>query len=84
MFDDKYMKLFDSTPNAIRTFGFRIKRFLTASNIVFSDILETPYFVLPPLCQTAEDCAGSGASEKDMKLRCASEKADSAAKSALV
>ena len=41
--------LFDARPNVIRTFGLRIKQFLTAFNISFSDILETPsYFVLPP------------------------------------
>ena len=51
VFDNKYMKLFDERQNAIRTFGFRIKQFLTASNIDVSDILETPsYFVLPPWC----------------------------------
>ena len=51
VFDNKYMKLFDARPNAIRTFGLRIKQFLTASNIDFSDILETPsYFILPPWC----------------------------------
>ena len=45
------MKLFDARPNVIRTFGLRIKQFLTASNIDFSDILETlSYFVLPPWC----------------------------------
>ena len=45
------MKLFDAMQNAIRTFGLRIKQFLTSSNIDFSDILETPsYFVLPPWC----------------------------------
>ena len=27
VFDNKYMKLFDATPNAIRTFGRRIKQF---------------------------------------------------------
>ena len=43
VFDNTYMKLFDARPNAIRTFGLRIKQFLTASNIDFSDILETPY-----------------------------------------
>ena len=49
MFDNKYMKLFDARPNAIRTFGLCIKLFLTASNIDFLDILKTPsYFVLPP------------------------------------
>ena len=49
VFDNKYMKLFDARPNAIRTFGLRIKQFLSASNIELSDILETPsYFVLPP------------------------------------
>ena len=42
---------FDARPSAIRTFGLRIKQFLTASNIEFSDILETPsYFILPPWC----------------------------------
>ena len=45
------MKLFDARSNAIRTFGLRIKQFLTPSNIDFSDIVETPsYFVLPPWC----------------------------------
>ena len=45
------MKLFDARPSAIPTFGLRIKQFLTASNIEFSDILETPsYFILPPWC----------------------------------
>ena len=49
--DNKYMKLFDARPNAIRTFGLRIKQFLTASNIELSDILETPsYFISPPWC----------------------------------
>ena len=46
VFDNKYMKFFDARPNAIRTFGLRIKQFLTASNIELSDILETPYFTL--------------------------------------
>ena len=51
MFDNKYMKLFDARPNAIRTFGLRIKQFLTASNIELSDILEKPsYFISPPWC----------------------------------
>ena len=51
VFENRYMKLFDERPNAIRTFGLRIKQFLTASNIDFSDRLETPsYFVLPPWC----------------------------------
>ena len=51
VFDNKYMKLFDARPSAIRTFGLRIKQCLTASNIEFSDILETPsYFILPPWC----------------------------------
>ena len=35
VFDNKYMKSFDARPNAIRTFGLRIKQFLTASNIDF-------------------------------------------------
>ena len=44
VFDNKYMKLFDARPNAIRTFGLRI-------NIELSDILETPsYFISPPWC----------------------------------
>ena len=48
VFDNKYIKLFDARPNAIRTFGLRIKQFLTASNIELSDILETPsYFIKP-------------------------------------
>ena len=50
VFDNKYMKLFDARPSAIRTFGLRIKQFLTASNIELSDILETPYFIVPPWC----------------------------------
>ena len=51
VFDNKYMKLFDARPSAIRTFGLRIKQFLTAYNIELSDILETPsYFILPPWC----------------------------------
>ena len=46
VFDNKYMKLFDARPNAIRTFGLRIKQFLIAS-----DILKTPsYFISPPWC----------------------------------
>ena len=39
--DNKYITLFDARPNAFSTFGIRIKQFLTTSNIVFSDILET-------------------------------------------
>ena len=51
VFDNKYMKLFDVRPSAIRTFGLPIEQFLTASNIELSDILETPsYFILPPWC----------------------------------
>ena len=38
VFDDKYMKLLDARPDAI----LRIKQFLIASNIEYSDILETP------------------------------------------
>ena len=63
VFDNKYMKFFDARPSAIRTFGLRIKQFLTVSNIELSDTLETPsYFTLPPWC--IKDCAGFGASEK--------------------
>ena len=40
VFDNKYMKLFDARPNAIRTFGLRIKQYLTPSKIDFSDILK--------------------------------------------
>ena len=44
VFDNKYMQLFDTRPNTIRTFGLRIKQFLTASDLDFS---ETPsYFLL--------------------------------------
>ena len=32
VFDNKYMKLFDARPNAIRTFGLRIKQFLTSED----------------------------------------------------
>ena len=38
VFDNKYMKLSDARPNAIRTFGLCIKQFLTTSNIDISDI----------------------------------------------
>ena len=47
VFVNKYMKLFDARPNAIRTIGLRIKQFLTASNIELFYILETPYFIVP-------------------------------------
>ena len=51
VFDNKYMKLFDARPNAIRTFGLHIKQFLTASNIELCDILETrSYYISPPWC----------------------------------
>ena len=50
VFDNKYIKLFDARPSAIRIFGLRIKQFLTASYIELSDILETPYFIVPPWC----------------------------------
>ena len=62
VFDNKYVKLFDVMSNAIRTFGLRIKQFLIASYIDFTDILETPsYFVLPPF---VSDHRRSGASEE--------------------
>ena len=49
VFYNTYMKLFDARPSAIPTFGLRIKQFLTASNVDFSDILETTsYFILQP------------------------------------
>ena len=45
------MKLFDARPSTIRTFGLRIKQFLTASNVELSDVLEIPsFFILPPSC----------------------------------
>ena len=48
VFDYRYMKLFNAKPNVICTFGLRIKQYLTASNIDFSNILVTPlYFILP-------------------------------------
>ena len=66
VFDNKYMKLFDARTSAIRTFGLRIKQFLIASNIMFFwHFGNTFVFYLPTLvCQTTEDCAGFGASEK--------------------
>ena len=50
VFENKYMKLFDVRPNAIRTFGIRIKQFLTAFNIDFFRHFENTFifFVLPP------------------------------------
>ena len=42
VFDNRYMKLFDAKPNIICTFGLRIKQYLTAFNIDFSNILATP------------------------------------------
>ena len=51
VYDNKYMKLFDGRPNAIRTFGLPIEQLLPASNIQILEILETPsYFILPPCC----------------------------------
>ena len=35
VFDNKYMKLFDARPNAIRTFGLRIKQFSTLIFLTF-------------------------------------------------
>ena len=66
VFDNKYMKLFDARPSAIRTFGLRIKQFLTASNIELSDIFGNTFiFHLTTLVyQTSKDCTGFGASEK--------------------
>ena len=54
--DNKYMKLFDARPNAIHTFGLHIKQFLSASNIDFSDSLETSSY------QTTKDYSVSDAS----------------------
>ena len=46
-----YIYMFDARSSEIRTFVLRIKHCLTASNIDFSDILETPlYLILPPWC----------------------------------
>ena len=66
VFDKKYMKLFDARPNAIRTFGRRIKQFLIASNIgFFTHIGNTFIFCFTILVyQTTEDCAGYGLSEE--------------------
>ena len=36
VFDNKYMKLFDARPNAIRTFGLRIKQFLIDATLTDS------------------------------------------------
>ena len=49
VFDTKYMKLFYAMLNATHIFGLHIKQFLSAFNIDFLDILETPsFFVLTP------------------------------------
>ena len=53
---DKYVKLFDTLLNDIRTFGLRIKKFLTASNIEYSDILETSSY-FDNLYKRTENCA---------------------------
>ena len=50
------MKLFDTLLNDIRTFGLRIKQFLSASNIEYSDILETSSY-FDNLYQRTENCA---------------------------
>ena len=39
VFNNKYMKLCDARPNAIRIYDFRTKQYLTASIIDLSDIL---------------------------------------------
>ena len=62
MFDNKYMNLFDARPNAIRTFGFRIKQFLTVSNIHFGNAFV--FCATTIVCQTTKNCAGSDASEE--------------------
>ena len=41
VFGSKYVGLFDAKPNGIKSFVFRMKQFLDASNIDFSDISET-------------------------------------------
>ena len=66
VFDNKYMKLFGARPGTIRTFGLRIKHFLTASNIELSDIFGNTFLFYHTtlVYQTSEDCAGFGASEK--------------------
>ena len=60
VFDNKYMKLFDASPNAIRTFGQRIKQFLTTSNIdFFRHFGNTFIFCITTLVYwTTENCAG--------------------------
>ena len=69
VFDIKYMKLFDARPNVFRSFGLHMKQFLTASNIDFSGILETPsYFVSPPWCVVTKYSAGSGASKEGSQI----------------
>ena len=62
VFDNRYIKLFDTRPYAIRTFVLRIKQFLTASNVDFSDIFGNMFCVTTLVYQTTENCAGSGAS----------------------
>ena len=58
--------LFDARPNAIHTFGIRIKHFLTASNIDFVRHFGNTFIfcVTTLVYQTTGDCAGSGGSEE--------------------
>ena len=61
VFDHKYIKLFDAMPNAIRTFGVRIKQFLTVSNIIFFRHFGNTFIfcVTTLVYQTSEDYPGS-------------------------
>ena len=66
VFDNKYVKLFDARPSAIRTFGLRIEQFLTASDIDFVlHFGNTVIFYLTTLVyQTTQYCVGFSVSQK--------------------
>ena len=66
VFDNKYMKLFDARPNAISTFGLRIKQFFNCfQHWLFRHFGNTFIFCVTTLVlQATEDCARSGASEE--------------------
>ena len=63
---DKYIKLFDARPNAIHTFGIRIKLFLNCfQHRIFIHFGNAFIFYITTLVhQATEHCARSGASEE--------------------
>ena len=67
VFDNKYMKLFDARPNAIRTFGLRIN--LSSFSLLPTLIFQTFREHLHILCnilvyQITKACTGSDAYEE--------------------